>query len=98
MSDLLTLDDAVNVCLRFLRDYSDTNPDEMKGLVEDEMEQKCWISGQKDDSLKRLNDLTFDINPAEIASQIESDNLRNWCETIQVEMKMAMVELPLKER
>ena len=98
MSDLLTLDDAVKVCLRFLRDYSDTDSDEMKVLVEQDMEQKCWISGQKNEPLKRLNDLTFDINPAEIASQIESDNLRNWCETIQVEMKMAMVELPLKER
>lgn len=97
MSDLLTLDDAVKVCLRFLRDYSDTNPDEVKGLVEDEMEQKCWISGQNDEPLKRLNDLTFDINPVEIARQIESDNLRNWCETIQIAMRMAMVELPLRE-
>ena len=96
MSDLLTLDDAVKVCLRFLRDYSDTNPDEVKVLVEDEMEQKCWISRQKDEPLKRLNDLTFDINPVEIARQIESDNLRNWCKTIQVAMRMAMVELPLK--
>lgn len=97
MSDLLTLDDAVKVCLRFLRDYSDTNPDEVKGLVEDEMEQKCWISRQNDEPLKRLNDLTFDINPAEIARQIESGNLRNWCETIQIAMRMAMVELPLRE-
>ena len=46
------------------------------------------------DSVKRLNDLIFDINPAEICSQIESDNLKNWCKTIQTEMKMAMVQLP----
>lgn len=96
MNDLLTLGDAVKVCLEFLRDYSDTDPDEMKELVEQEMEQKCWISEQNGKPLKRLNDLTFDINPAEIASQIESDNLRNWCKTIQVEMRMAMVELPLR--
>ena len=45
-------------------------------------------------AIKRLNDLVSDINPAEICSQIESDNLKNWCEIIQVEMKMAMVQLP----
>lgn len=41
-----------------------------------------------------LNELIFDVNPAEICSQIEMDNLKNWCETVQTEMKMAMVQLP----
>ena len=48
----------------------------------------------EDQAARRLNDLIFDINPAEICSQIRSDNLRNWCETIQTEMKIAMVQLP----
>ena len=42
------------------------------------------------------NDLIFDINPAEICAQIEADNLKKWCEIIQVEMKMAMVQLPCR--
>jgi hypothetical protein len=49
---------------------------------------------QKDKAAKHLNDLIFDINPTEICAQIESENLRNWCSTIQTEMKMAMVQLP----
>ena len=49
---------------------------------------------KSDEAAKRLNDLIFDINPWEICSQIESDNLSDWCKTIQTEMKMAMVQLP----
>ena len=50
-------------------------------------------------ALKRLNDLVSDINPAEICSQIESDSLKNWCDMIQAEMKMAIAQLPcLTER
>lgn len=41
-------------------------------------------------SAKRLSGLIRDINPAEIESQIEADNLRQWCEIIQREMRMAM--------
>ena len=51
----------------------------------------------EDQAARRLNNLIFDINPAEICSQIRSDNLRNWCKTIQTEMKMAMVKLPCWE-
>jgi len=46
------------------------------------------------EAAKRLSDLIFDINPAEICSQIESDNLKQWCKIIQTEMRMAMVQLP----
>lgn len=65
----------------------------IKPLPSAQPEQR-WIPPEADDSAKRLNDLIFDINPAEICSQIESDNLKNWCKTIQTEMKMAMVQLP----
>ena len=44
-------------------------------------------------ALKRLNNLVSDINPAEICSQIESDNLKNWCEIIQTKMKKTMTQL-----
>lgn len=45
-------------------------------------------------ALKHLNDLISDVNPAEICSQIESDSLKNWCNIIQAEMKMAIAQLP----
>lgn len=45
-------------------------------------------------ALKRLNDLVSDINPAEICSQIESDNLKNWCNIMQAEMKRVIAQLP----
>lgn len=48
----------------------------------------------EDQAARHLNDLIFDINPAEICNQIESDNLKNWCSTVQTEMKMAMIQLP----
>ena len=77
---MLTLDDAVKVSKRLVIDCMDDNE-----IIRQELEQKCWIPP---------NNLIFDINPAEICSQIESDNLKNWCKTIQTEMKMAMVQLP----
>jgi len=52
----------------------------------------------ENDAAKRLNDLIFDINPDEICEQIKSGNLKNWCFTIQTEMRMAMIQLPCWER
>ena len=86
---MLTLDDAVKVARQLV--INETNS---KEIIRQELEQKCWFPPNTDDAAKRLNDLIFDINPAEICSQIESDNLRKWCEIIQVEMKIAMVQLP----
>ena len=59
-----------------------------------ESDEGIKLQNSNDKAAKRLNDLIFDINPAEICSQIESDNLKNWCNIIQTEMKMAMVQLP----
>ncbi len=86
---ILTLEDAVKVTKRLVVDGMDDEE-----IISQELEQKCWIPPKKNEAAKRLNDLIFDINPAEICSQIESDNLKNWCKTIQTEMKMAMVQLP----
>ena len=86
---MLTLDDAVKVAQRLVRDGMDDEE-----IISQELEQKCWLSSETDEAAKRLNDLIFDINPAEICNQIESDNLTNWCKTMQVEMKMEMVQLP----
>ena len=86
---MLTLDDAVKVAKRLVKDGMDDEE-----IIRQELEQKCWLPSEMDEAAKRLNDLIFDINPAEICNQIETDNLKNWCKTMQVEMKMAMVQLP----
>lgn len=86
---MLTLEDAVNVAQQLVREEMDDEE-----IIRQELEQKCWFPPKSNKAAKHLNDLIFDINPAEICSQIESDNLKNWCKTIQTEMKMAMVQLP----
>ena len=86
---MLELDDAVKVTKWLVEDQM-TDED----IIRQELEQKCWFPPSTDEAAKRLNDLIFDINPAEICSQIESDNLKHWCEIVQTEMKMAMVQLP----
>ena len=86
---MLTLDDAVKVARELI--INGMNDEE---IIRQELEQKCWFPPKADEAAKHLNDLIFDINPAEICSQIESDNLKQWCEIIQTEMKMAMVRLP----
>ena len=86
---MLTLDDAVKVAKRLIRDEIDDAE-----IIRQEFEQKCWIPPETGESAKRLNDLIIDINPAEICGQIESDNLREWCNIVQTEMKMAMIRLP----
>ena len=86
---MLSLDDAVKVAKQLIRD--DMDADE---IIRQELEQKCWFPPKTSNAAKRLSDLIFDINPAEICSQIESDNLREWCSIVQTEMKMAMIQLP----
>ena len=86
---ILTLDDAVKV-VKYLT-INGVDDDE---IIRQELEQKCWFPPKEEKAAERLNDLIFDINPAEICAQIESDNLKDWCITIQVEMKMAMLRLP----
>lgn len=86
---MLTLDDAVKVAQQLVVENMND-----KDIIRQELEQKCWFPPKTEDAANHLNNLIFDVNPAEICAQIESDNLKNWCETIQVEMKMAMVKLP----
>lgn len=81
---MLTLDDAVKVAKRLVRDGMN---DEQ--IIRQEMEQKCWFPSEDDDTGKLLFELIQDINPAEICSQIESENLRHWCEIIQTQMMLA---------
>ena len=90
---MLSLDDAVQVTQWLVEDGM--NDEE---IIRQELEQKCWIPSEINEPAKRLNDLIFDINPVEICAQIRADNLKKWCEIIQTEMKMAMVQLPCWDR
>ena len=85
---MLTLDDAVQVAQRLVRDGMDDEE-----IIRQELEQKCWFPPRTDEAAKRLNDLICDITPVEICNHIKSENLRNWCAIVQMEMKMAMVQL-----
>lgn len=86
---MLTLDDAVQVAKRLVKDGMDNEE-----IIRQELEQKCWFTSKTDEAAKRLNDLIFDINPTAICRQIEFGDLRKWCEMMHVAMKMAMVQLP----
>ena len=86
---MLELDDAVKVTIRLVKEQMTDEE-----IIRQELEQKCWFPPSTDEAAKRLNDLIFDINSAEICSQIESDNLKHWCKMIQTEMKMAMAQFP----
>ena len=87
---MLTLDDAVKVAKRF------TDMDEK--VLRSELEQKCWMSAFDDEPLKRLIDLIMDIHPAEIASHIEHDNLKEWCVIMQTEMQLALIRSGIWEK
>lgn len=89
---MLTLDDAVKVTRDLVNDMMDDDD-----IIRQELEQKCWFPPRKDESAERLSDLIFDINPAEICSQIETDNLKQWCKIVQTEMKMTMAQLSCLE-
>ena len=86
---MLSLDDAVKVAKRLIADNMDDDE-----IIRQEFEQKCWFPPTTDSAAERLNDLIFDINPADICTHIQNDNLKEWCVFMQAEMKMAMVQLP----
>lgn len=81
----LDLDDAMDVLIRhgFL-DKEYVNTDGLD-LVRGELEQKCYIKSE-DDTVKNISSIACDINPKEIASQIERDNLGQWCEILRAEL------------
>lgn len=85
---ILTLDDAVKIVMK---EFEIDLPEE---YIRQELEKKCWLPPKVEQSAQKLNDLIFAINPAEIATQIEGDNLKEWCKAMQINMRMAMIQLP----
>lgn len=102
MSSFLELDDAVAICMRLLSetelgDMSKEAFAEYQNYVEGEFEQKAWIASHNQEPVLELHKLTFDINPDMIAEQIKKDSLKNWCQVMQAGMRLAMIDLPLKD-
>ena len=89
---MLSIEDAVKVAKRLITDQMDVDE-----IVYQEFEQKCWILPKASNTAKCLKDLICDVNPAEICAQIESDNLKEWCRTVQSQMIMLMAQLPSAE-
>ena len=84
MSELmLTKTDAVNICCEILSEYTRISA-EHKEWIEQEFEQKCWLTSLNDTPINELYNLLCDVNPAEICAQIENDNLTKWCATVHI--------------
>ena len=95
---MLTLDDAVKVAEKIVEVYIDHSIEEGDTeYIKQELEQKCYIP-EKGSAAERLSGLIMDINPAEVASMIQDDKLREWCKTIQVEMNMSLIKMDWGER
>lgn len=84
----LTLEDAMEVlknCGCFNEAYLE--------YIKQELEQKCWIADKGSNYVRHMNKLIHDINPAEICSHVEQDNLSGWCAAIKVEMDLTLAHL-----
>lgn len=92
---LLDINDAVKVAIDNIRNNYNCDVDEEdEEILHQEMEQKVWITDFTDEPfMLQLMGLIMDVNPAEICAQIESDNLKNWCEKIQVSMQMCLIKM-----
>lgn len=96
MSNLvLTLDDAVKVAMDYMHDCSIDVNKEDEYLLRQELEQKCYINMpfEVPEIRKAMIYRIMDINPAEIASQIEKDGLRDFCQGFQVWMQMMLMQI-----
>lgn len=56
-----------------------------------QFEERAIIPNDK--TYKHIWELAEDINPVEIASHIESDNLGNWCNAIRSEIQRTIIRL-----
>lgn len=91
---MLTIDDAVKVAKRLIQDWGEVEVDECdEDYIRQEMEQKCWLVEFDETPLKDLVNLIMEINPEVIATRIANDNLRTWCESIQIDMQLCLIKI-----
>lgn len=79
MSMMLFLNDAMKV----IKQTTCLNEDDLD-ILEQELEQKCWLSSKERSIIEIVND----INPQEIAAHVENDSLGAWCESWKAEILM----------
>lgn len=88
---VLTIDDALDVIMRFFRDYTDANIEEeldIRELLYNELEQKCYLSTKN----QALKDIISGINPQTIGRIISSgDSLVDWCKATQACLQIYMM-------
>lgn len=95
----LSLEDAMQVLKEnkhwfndeYIQPDEEIEDDDGFMLIEQELEQKCFIKSS-DDTIQNISSLACDINPKEIAAQIENDNLSQWCEIMQAELNACLVK------
>lgn len=85
---MLTLEDAVAVTKRLVRDEMDSEE-----IIRQELEQKCYLAFAEKDMAQVLNGLIQDINKTEVCAQIATGTLDKWCETMRIQMTMALTQL-----
>ena len=87
--DMIELEDAYKVARQYMIDNGYHFDDEEDGeVLHGELEEKVWVGKCED-----IHGLIAEVNPIEICAQIMNDNLRQWCEIIQVEMTRALKEM-----
>lgn len=98
MNMMLTIDDAVKVAMQYIHDNCDDYgiDREDEELMYQNMEQKIWVTPYEDPELERMIGFIMDVNPAEICSQIQNENLKKWCTQIQVEMQLCLMRIKEK--
>lgn len=78
-----------------LADYEDTglNPTEINSLVDMIERDRDSCSDIVSVYLDKILDMISDINPAEIASHIEENELKEWCDTWENNMIMLFIKI-----
>ena len=98
---MIALDDAVNVACEYMRNELDGYSSGVREMVRQELLQKCWRPEKGaggTDAVKDVYGFICDINPAEIASQIENDNLRYFCKSWQAGTQLALRQMTRGEK
>ena len=96
---MIRIEDACKVCRQMMIEYGNCEMDkEIETMIQQEMEQKMWItgcSGKAREVLEDIYDRITDIHPKMIAEAIKEDGLKDWCKKTQVALNMLLVKLPI---
>lgn len=92
----LDLDEAIKVLKYNVSSFQGEMDDDDWEYIRTELEQKCFFTS-KEDTIQRITSLAMDINPKEIAAQIEDDKLGRWCENMQAEFTACVLKAEVED-